>query len=120
VVLNLILIPRLGINGAAIAFAAGIVVDNAIVTIAVRVFLKMHPFGRGYPIVAIGSLACYGAIGLVIRFSLGMSVASFLLYCVVATELYVALLWRYRTTLQLHALREALRLPGQRRGSGGG
>ncbi len=118
VVLNLILIPRLGINGAAIAFAAAIVVDNAIVTIAVRVFLKMHPFGRGYPIVAIGSIVCYGAVGLVIKLSLGISLASFLLYGVVATELYIALLWRFRTTLKLQILRKAFRVPGGGREGG--
>jgi O-antigen/teichoic acid export membrane protein len=112
IVLGLVLIPRFGMNGAAIAFGSTIVLDQVLTTLAVRYRLKLQPFGAGYAIVALGATLCYGGVGLAVRFALGMTVPSFLLFGVVATAGYAALLWRARKLLQLGVIREVLRSRG--------
>ncbi|HEX6933859.1 MAG TPA: oligosaccharide flippase family protein [Streptosporangiaceae bacterium] len=44
---DLILIPRIGITGAAIGWAAAIVVSNLVPLVQVAAAAKVHPFGRG-------------------------------------------------------------------------
>lgn len=109
VVLNLILIPRLGITGAAIAWMVSIVVNNLASFFEVRILMGLRSLGQGFWVVAFGSLFCYGALGLAVRLTLGMSLPIFLLWGVAATALYFVLLWRNRALLNLPILRDALR-----------
>ena len=44
---DLILIPRMGITGAAVGWAAAIVVSNLVPLVQVAAAAKVHPFGRG-------------------------------------------------------------------------
>jgi len=107
--LNLILIPRYGMTGAAIAWAASIVVVNLAALFEVWRFLDLRPFGRRYAIVAFGSLACYGSIGLAVRISLGLGFLSATLALTISTACYAVLLWRSRRELHLDSLIEAFR-----------
>jgi hypothetical protein len=75
-------------------------------------FLKLNPFGRGFLLVAIGTTACYAGLGILIRSTMGMTAASLLVFVVVATAIYLLFLTRFRQTLHLSALKEAL--PGMR------
>jgi O-antigen/teichoic acid export membrane protein len=126
VVLNLILIPRLGITGAAIAWMVSIVVNNVLALFEVWIFIKLHPVGSGFAIVALSSLACYGVLGLGARLLFGSSIPVFLVFAVVATSSYVITLWRFRETLELSVFSDALmrRLRGtsggRRRSANGG
>jgi O-antigen/teichoic acid export membrane protein len=104
IALNLLLIPRYGGTGAAIAWSSSILFTNLLPLGQVWKFLGMHPFGRGFPKVAVAALAAYGALGLVFRVALGTSFPVFLLYQVAAGLLYLALLWRHREALQLDIL----------------
>lgn len=108
VVLNVILIPRYGMNGAAIAWAITILVDNGGTTFAVWKLLDIQPFGRSYGLVMALTLGCYGVIGVVVRSIFGLSMPSGLLYLAIATAVYLPLLWRYRGALHLSVLRELL------------
>jgi O-antigen/teichoic acid export membrane protein len=112
--LNLLLIPRYGINGAAIAYASSLVLDNVVTTTAVWVKLRLHPFGSGYPIVLVAASVLYGGLGLAFRAYLGATVKSFALFALVATSLYVGVLWTFRRRLNLRVLGAALRYRGQR------
>ena len=49
IVLNLLLIPRYGGTGAAIAWSSSIIFTNLLPLGQVWKFLGMHPFGRGFP-----------------------------------------------------------------------
>jgi O-antigen/teichoic acid export membrane protein len=109
VVLNVVLIPPFGITGAAVAWAATILVSNVAALVEVGVFLKLRPLGSGFAIVAAISLVCYGALGLLIRLALGTTVPAFILFVVVATASYVALMWRFREALHIGVLFESLR-----------
>ena len=97
IALNLLLIPRYGGTGAAIAWSSSIIFTNLLPLVQVWKFLGMHPFGRGFPKAALAAAAAYGALGLVMRAALGTSVAVFALYQVVAGLLYLAILWRHKT-----------------------
>lgn len=108
VVLNLLLIPKYGIEGAAVAYAASIVVDNAITTGVVWWQMGLQPFGVGYPVVALASILCYGAVGLAVRTWLGMSLPTLALFLLVATTVYLGVLWRFRGVLRFSELRDAL------------
>ena len=114
VVIDLILIPRIGINGAAIGWAASTVVDNVLTTYVLHRLLGLDPFGRAYPIVVGWSLLCFGGVGLAIRLLLGASVATLVLHLVIATPIFAFIVWRNRTTFQLHSFRTLLR-PGATR-----
>ena len=75
--LNLILIPRYGGTGAAIAWSSSIIFTNLLPLAQVWKFLGMHPFCRGFPKVALAAGASYGALGLVLRTALGASLPVF-------------------------------------------
>jgi O-antigen/teichoic acid export membrane protein len=107
--LNLALIPRYGMEGAAVAWAVSIVVDNLLALTEVRLFLGMRPFGSGYVPVAGSALLCVGGVALVARALLGPSVAGLLLFLVVATPVYAGVLWRLRTALRLDAFLVSMR-----------
>lgn len=115
VVLNLLLIPRFGITGAAVAWAATILVSNTAALLEVRLFLKLRPLGSGFPIVALLSAGCYGLLGLAIRAGLGPTLPAFLLFAAGSTALYVMLLWRFREALHVSVLFESLRRRDRRK-----
>jgi O-antigen/teichoic acid export membrane protein len=114
VALNVVLIPRFGIDGAAAAWAASILVQNLAPLAQIWVAMRMHPFGPGYPVVAAAGVACYGVAGAVALYALGESVAALVVAVLAATPAYLALLFRFRELLALTELRSALRLPGLR------
>jgi O-antigen/teichoic acid export membrane protein len=107
-VLNILLIPRYGMTGAAIAWAASILVNNLLPLAQVWRALGLNPFGQGFVIVAGISIACFAGIGLTIRTVLGPTWFAFILAAASATILYGALLFRFRNPLHLPALGHAL------------
>jgi O-antigen/teichoic acid export membrane protein len=108
-VLNLVLIPHLGITGAAIAWSSSILITNLAPLAQVWHFMGLHPFGRGFPKAAMAAGICYGALGLAVRLTLGTSFPVFIAYLVVAGIGYLAFLWRFRQDLELPVLWEELR-----------
>jgi O-antigen/teichoic acid export membrane protein len=109
VVLNVLLIPPLGVTGAALAWAASILTRNLASLAQVWIFMRLHPFGPGFPKAAVASGLCYGALGVVLRVAFGTSIPVFLLYQLVAGVAYLALVWRFRHALELHVFWDELR-----------
>src|SRR5205085_10084022 len=106
--LNLMLIPRYGIAGSALAWAATIAFTNLAAVFEVRTFMGLRPFGSGYLRVALDAVACWGGLGLLFRAVLGEGGVALLAYVVVAGAIWLALLWRWRGILRLAELRGAL------------
>ena len=102
--LSYILLPRIGIAGAAVAWAAAILFNNLAPLAEVRAFLKVHPFGRGFPAVAGSAILAYGGVGAAARLLLGASIPSLVIYFVVATALYAGLLTLLRERVELPLL----------------
>jgi O-antigen/teichoic acid export membrane protein len=104
VLLDLLLIPRHGIEGAAIAWLLSIAVGELLALWQVWRHLRIDPLGWGFAVASLGSVMCYGGVGLLVRWSLGPSVSSAILALVISTGAYAVLLFRFRSMLQLAAL----------------
>jgi hypothetical protein len=112
--LNLILTPKMGITGAAIAWAVSLAVVNLAPIVQVGLFLRLRPpWGSGFVLVAMAAGACYGGLGLATRYALGMSADTFALFIVCASLIYLATLWRFRELLHLSQLLDGLRQRGR-------
>jgi O-antigen/teichoic acid export membrane protein len=109
VVLNLILIPDLGIEGAAIAWAASRLLANAIPLVQVHRYVHIHPFGRGTMVGIAAASLVFGGIGVPIWLIAGDRLAALLVFLFVAGAVYAAVCWRLRDTLELPAAWSALR-----------
>jgi O-antigen/teichoic acid export membrane protein len=109
VVLNLILLPRIGIVGAAIAWAASIVVDNIAAVIEVRWLLGLACFGRGYLLVTGSAAACFGLTGVASRILLGDTLAAAVLAAAAGVLAYAGITYATRSRLDIPPLTEVLR-----------
>ena len=109
VTLNLLLIPRYGLLGAAASFACGVAINNIAPLLEVRFLLGLNPFGRGWLVPAVASLGCFGIGGIVVRLAWGESVLVAGVYLVAATLIYAAVIWRFRRVLHLHEIASVLR-----------
>jgi O-antigen/teichoic acid export membrane protein len=107
--LNLILIPRLGISGAAIAWAASLVFVNVAALLEMQFLLRIRPFGSGYWIAGGLSLACFGLAPLAIRAFGPLTFPVFFGVLGVAALTYALMLWGFRRTLHLDLFRQALK-----------
>lgn len=115
IALNLVLIPRWGGTGAAVAWASSILFTNLAPLAQVWRFLGMHPFGRGFFRAGFAALATYGLLGVVLRFTLGTSIPVFLAYHALAGAAYLLLLVRFRHDLELPVLWTELRRRNRRK-----
>jgi O-antigen/teichoic acid export membrane protein len=110
--LNFALTPSWGLAGAAVAFAAGILVNNLLPLAQVWRSMGLHPFGPGTGVAAALAAVSFGLVGLVVRALAGPTVAGLAVYTAAGCGLYAALLWRFRDRLEWAALRGVLRRPG--------
>jgi O-antigen/teichoic acid export membrane protein len=108
VVMNVLLIPRLGIDGAAVAWAASLLVDNVVVTILVWRLVGLHPFGRSYAVAVASTGFAFGLLPLLIRWQLGPSIVSLSLGIGVGLGIGGVIAWRARGLLHLDAIRHSL------------
>jgi O-antigen/teichoic acid export membrane protein len=104
--LNLILIPKIGLKGAAIAWAVTLAFSNITTGVLLWTKFRMQPFGRGFAIVGVASVATFGVIGLVSRALLGPHLAGALVSLAVGSTVYVLWLRRCRRPLDLDRFRE--------------
>jgi O-antigen/teichoic acid export membrane protein len=112
VVLNLVLIPELGMTGAAWAWAVSIVLANLAGAVLLRRLEAISPLSSGALVVGLASLATFGAIGVVVRAALGTGPGAFVLYLLAATAAYAAILRPHRERLRFRVLVGAVRARG--------
>lgn len=109
IAVDLALIPKYGITGAAIGWAAAILVSNLVPLVQLAATLKLSPFGRNTLISCTLSVLSFGVIPLAVRAALGDGVASLLIAAAAGCAFQAIGLWRFRRTLRLPAI------PGLRR-----
>jgi O-antigen/teichoic acid export membrane protein len=107
--LNLLLIPHLGILGAAIAWGAGIVVDNVAALIELRWVLGLAPVGPGYGLTAALTIGCFGVVGIAARAALGETLLALVVTLAIGAVAFAGALYRARAPLQLSGMTAALR-----------
>lgn len=109
IALNLWLIPRHGMNGAAVAWGVAIAIDNLMAVAEVRFLFGIGPFGAGYAVVVAATLACFGVTGVAARLLFGATFGSFALYAVVSCVAFALVLKRWKGVLRLDLLRDSFR-----------
>ncbi len=108
--LNAVLIPWLGVTGAAIAWAAALATRNILPLVQVKRLFGMTPTGVGLGLAAVSAFACFGALPLLTRLMFGTTAT--LAGLVLGACCYAGLLWAGRSRLALTAF--AALLPGRR------
>jgi O-antigen/teichoic acid export membrane protein len=106
--LDLWLIPRLGILGAAIGWGVAITVSNGVPLAQLAVVFGLYPFGRSGVAAAVLAVVSFGAVPLAIRATLGGGWASLAVGVVAGCALMGAGLLRFRGAFRLQG---AGRLP---------
>jgi len=106
--LNLWLIPRYGIEGAAAAWAASLMWMNVAPLVQVRASLHMSPFGPAWPIAFTGALGVFGGCLVASRVAVGETALGLAVGLVVAVGAYGAYLWALRRPLHLHTFAAGL------------
>ena len=104
--LNLLLIPRWGMLGAAVAWAAAIAAQNLVPLAQLAVAMRLHPFGAGTLTAAALALLCFAVPGLVARLVLGDNLVVLAAIAVAGALAYAAGAWRFQRVLQLDGLRK--------------
>ena len=113
IALILILVPHLGIEGAAIAWATSVVLNNVMPWMEVKLLLGVTPFAAPGLIPALTAVASFGVLGLVARLSLGATLPALVIALAAGTPVYVLLLRRFGRQLEFDSLFSTLR-PGVR------
>jgi O-antigen/teichoic acid export membrane protein len=102
--LDLVLIPRYGITGAAIGWAIAIMVTNLMPMAQLAASIHLQPFGRGTLLACGLSTVSFCAIPFGVRAVLGGGLASLAVAVVAGSVLQAAGLWKFRGVLRLSAM----------------
>ncbi len=111
--LTLLLLPHLGILGAAIGWAVGIVTNNVLPLAQLSVSMRLHPFGRGTLLAMLVTGCWLGLLPLVAGLALGTSGPVLAVAVVIGFAGYAATAWRLKDVFELDAL---VRATKRRRG----
>lgn len=107
---DLLLIPRLGIRGAAIGWAIAILVANLVPLTQLMVSTGLHPFGRSSSLAVLICVGCVLPPAALARVLGGDHLGWALLAAVVAAGSWAAAIWRFRRPLRL----DSFGAPGRR------
>ncbi len=102
--LDLLLIPAYGINGAALGWALSIVAVNVAGLLELRRLIRLRPFGDGFWVIASASLVCFGAVGGLLRLTVGTRLLALACAVAIGTPIYLLVLWSSRARLELTAI----------------
>ncbi len=108
--LDLLLIPRFGITGAAIGWAAAIIVTNLTPLAQLAISVRLNPFGRGSFLAAGLAVLSFAVIPLAVRAAFGPSAAASAGAVLAGCVVQAAGLWWFRDSLRLAALPGVSRL----------
>lgn len=111
IALCFVLIPRMGIAGAAVAWAAAVTVRCALSLIQLRALLRIVSCSRGSAVVAAAAVVCFAGPSLLLG---GLGLLSPLTWAggvLLGAAAYLYALWLARDTLLLSSLRALVRRP---------
>ena len=103
--LDIVLIPRWGVFGAAVGWATAIVLRNVIALLQASFALHFHPFGRATVVSVLLALGAFLLVPLLVRAVLGPGLVAITVAAGTGAVVYAAGLWRARRVLDLAALR---------------
>ena len=106
---DLVLIPSIGISGAAIGWATALAVKNLLALVQVHGILSMHPFGTAFRTAAGIAVACYGIIPFITVQVMGETVAALAVSLALGGSASVFLVARNLSALSLDSARRLWR-----------
>jgi O-antigen/teichoic acid export membrane protein len=115
--LDLLLVPSLGIVGAAIGWAVALLAANLVPLVQIWRTEHLQPFGAATLVSMALSALCFWGIPLAVRGVAGVGAWQFFVAGALGTAAYLAGVVRFRQVLQLDALRSIGRLRGGRTGT---
>jgi O-antigen/teichoic acid export membrane protein len=107
--LTLVLLPHLGILGAAIGWAVGIVTNNVLPLTQLAVSMRLHPFGRGTLLAMAVAAVWLGALPLLVAVATHDGLVALIVSFGVGLVGYGLTSWRLSGVLELDALVRATR-----------
>jgi O-antigen/teichoic acid export membrane protein len=113
--LDVLLIPRYGITGAAIGWAAAIVVANLMPLAQLAATVRLQPFGRGTMIAMALSTVSFFVLPLAARELVGRGAIPSLAAIACGCVLMAVGVWRFRADLHLAAMPGAAQITAARR-----
>ena len=99
--LNIVLIPRLGIVGAATSLAVSRVVANVLPMYQLHNLANLHPFGRNWVLATTESGIVFGSIMIAARLAFGPELWAAIGAALVALVPYGLIVWRSRSSLAI-------------------
>jgi len=112
-VLDIILIPKMGILGAAVGWAISIALRNLLALVQIKLLMGMWPFTRWSAVVATAALGCFAVVPgiLTVTDAPGITVIAALAVGAVG---YAAFAMKFRGPLQLDNFTRSARGRGRR------
>ena len=108
--LNLLLIPWLGITGAAIAWSASIIFQNLLPLVQIARGLGLHPLSNTLALVMGVATCCFATAGVVATLVWPGSLPALALLVAAASAAYGMFIWRSRKRLALDEVGRAVRI----------
>jgi O-antigen/teichoic acid export membrane protein len=116
VALDLILIPKLGILGAALGWAMSIALRNLLALVQINVLMKMWPFTRWSGLIAVAALGCFALVPGILTVTDAPSL--WIVAALVAGAIgYTGFAYMFRRELQLDTFVNSARRRRRRMGS---
>jgi O-antigen/teichoic acid export membrane protein len=109
VAIDLALVPSMGIEGAAIGWTVGILVNNLLPLWQVHRTMDMHPFGRGAVLAVSLCLLSYGLVPGIVHATVGPGLLGLLVSGVLGGVALLAGMIHFRAPLELDAMLAAMR-----------
>ena len=109
IAVDVILLPRIGLIGAAVGWGAAILLTNLLPLAQIHQLLRLDPFGRRVGAAAAVSAVSFAVVPGAVRLLAGGGVASLAVAAMVGLATYVLLMTRFRRLLQLDLLFGRLR-----------
>ncbi|HEV2885792.1 MAG TPA: oligosaccharide flippase family protein, partial [Jatrophihabitans sp.] len=106
--LNLVLVPHFGITGAAVAWAATIVLDSVLAFSQVRWGMRIGGSLRGLVLAGLLALGCFAVVPVTVRSLAGSSLVTMSIAIALSLALYLPMVWLRRDTLGVRILLDAL------------
>jgi O-antigen/teichoic acid export membrane protein len=107
--LCIVLIPRMGIAGAALAWAVAVIARNTLSLMQTRITMSVRSFGRAAAIIAAANAVCLAGPLLLLDLIDDLTIVTLLITLVFALPAYAFVLWLGRGPLMLSVLRGLVR-----------
>ncbi|MGH3097551.1 MAG: lipopolysaccharide biosynthesis protein [Streptosporangiales bacterium] len=114
IALNVALIPVMGILGAAVAWAASMLLDAGLAAAEVAVLVRIRPQPAAAARAILPALVCFAGTGIPLRLFWGASPSSLVVAAVLGALLFAAWCWADRRSLRVDEFLSALRAKASR------